>query len=111
MFSLFSPQQAARFAELYGDGRFDVIDFKRFSKFHNPQLKRYNFAFEQLLADVGLAARDEERRQGETRCHPGAGARRATGDRDPCDSVHDAPPARQTVRCRGTSVESISRRF
>ena len=53
MFSLFSPQQAARFSQLYGDGRFDAIDFKRFSKFHNPQLKRYNFAFQQLLGRKG----------------------------------------------------------
>jgi len=53
MFTLFSPQQAARFTDLYGHGRFDAIDFKRFSKFHNPQLKRYNFAFEQLLGRKG----------------------------------------------------------
>jgi len=53
MFSLFSPQQAARFSQLYGDGRFDAIDFKRFSKFHNPQLKRYNFTFQQLLGSKG----------------------------------------------------------
>ena len=53
MFSLFSAQQATRFAQMYGDGRFDAIDFKRFSKFHNPHLKRYNFAFEQLLGRKG----------------------------------------------------------
>ena len=53
LFSLFSPQQAARFSQLYGDGRFDAIDFKRFSKLHNPQLKRYNFAFQQLLGRKG----------------------------------------------------------
>jgi len=53
MFSLFSPEQAARFSQLYGEGRFDAIDFKRFSKFHNPQLKRYNFEFQQLLGRKG----------------------------------------------------------
>jgi ABC-type sugar transport system substrate-binding protein len=53
MFSLFSPQQAARFSQLYGDGRFGAIDFKHFSKFHNPQLKRYNFSFAQLLGRKG----------------------------------------------------------
>ena len=53
MFSLFSPEQADRFSQLYGEGRFDAIDFKRFSKFHNPQLKRYNFEFQQLLGKKG----------------------------------------------------------
>ena len=53
MFSLFSPEQAARFSQMYGNGRFDAIDFKRFSKFHNPHMQRYNFEFQQLLGRKG----------------------------------------------------------
>jgi hypothetical protein len=53
MFSLLSPQQAARFSQMYGDGHFEAIDFKRFSKFHNPHMKRYNFEFQQLLGKKG----------------------------------------------------------
>lgn len=53
MFSLFNPEQAARFSQMYGDGRFEAIDFKRFSKFHNPHMKRYNFEFQQLLGKKG----------------------------------------------------------
>jgi hypothetical protein len=44
--------------------------------FLHPQLP-----LEELLADVGLAA----------------GGNEAAQDRDPCESVHDAPPARQTA--------------
>jgi len=49
MFSLLSPELAARFGQRFGEGRFDAIDFKRFSKFQNPQVKRYNFEFQHLL--------------------------------------------------------------
>lgn len=53
MFSLVTPGLSARFGRLFGEGRFDAIDFKRFSKFHNPRLRRYNFEFQQLLNTKG----------------------------------------------------------
>lgn len=53
MFSLFTPSLSERFGTLFGDGRFDAIDFKRFSKFHNPRLRHYNFEFQQLLNAKG----------------------------------------------------------
>ena len=49
MFTLFSPALAQRFNQMFGEGRFDAIDFRRFIKVHNPRLKRYNFDFRQLL--------------------------------------------------------------
>jgi len=49
MFTLFSPALAQRFNQMFGAGRFDAIDFRRFSKVHNPRLQRYNFDFKQLL--------------------------------------------------------------
>jgi hypothetical protein len=53
MFSLFDPALSERFVKLFGEGRFDAIDFKQFSKFQNPQIKRYNFEFQQLLNTKG----------------------------------------------------------
>lgn len=53
MFSLFDLALSARFVKLFGEGRFDAIDFRRFSKFQNPQLRRYNFEFQQLLNTRG----------------------------------------------------------
>ncbi len=53
MFSLFDLALSARFVKLFGEGRFDAIDFKRFSKFQNPQRTRYNFEFQQLLNTRG----------------------------------------------------------
>ncbi|MFM8768761.1 MAG: sugar ABC transporter substrate-binding protein, partial [Rubrivivax sp.] len=49
MFVLFSPKDADLFMASYGLDRFDAIDFRRFSKAHNRQLKRYDFNFRQLL--------------------------------------------------------------
>jgi hypothetical protein len=48
MFTEFTPQLADRYIERFSDG-FDGIDFSRYSKVKNPQLKRYNFGFAQLL--------------------------------------------------------------
>ena len=48
MFTHFDPQLADRYTERFGDG-FGLVDFKRFSKVHNPALKRYNFSFAQFL--------------------------------------------------------------
>ena len=45
---LFTPDEARRFTERFGDDRFDV-DFKRFSKVHNPKLRRYDFSLRTLL--------------------------------------------------------------
>jgi ABC-type sugar transport system substrate-binding protein len=49
MFVLFSPKDVDLFMARYGQDRFDSIDFRRFSKVHNRQLKRYDFSFRQLL--------------------------------------------------------------
>lgn len=49
MFVLFGPKEVDTFLARYGEDRFDAIDFRRFSKVHNPKLKRYDFSFRQLL--------------------------------------------------------------
>lgn len=49
MFMLFGPRDVDVFLARYGDDRYDSIDFKRFSKWHNPRLKRYDFNVRQLL--------------------------------------------------------------
>jgi hypothetical protein len=48
MFAEFTPQLVDRYVQKFGRG-FDSIDFGRYSKAKNPQLKRYNFSFAQLL--------------------------------------------------------------
>jgi ABC-type sugar transport system substrate-binding protein len=48
MFAEFTPQLAERYIERFSGG-FDGVDFSRYSKVRNPQLKRYNFGFAQLL--------------------------------------------------------------
>jgi ABC-type sugar transport system substrate-binding protein len=48
MFAEFTPQLADRYIERFSNG-FDSVDFSRYSKAKNPQLKRYNFGFSQLL--------------------------------------------------------------
>jgi hypothetical protein len=48
MFVELTPQLADRFIERFRNG-VDVVDFSRYSKVKNPQLKRYNFGFAQLL--------------------------------------------------------------
>ena len=48
MFAEFTPQLADRFIQRFGNG-FDSVDFSRYSKVKNPQLKRYDFGFAQLL--------------------------------------------------------------
>ena len=49
MFVLFDARGADRFLARYGDGQYDSLDFKKYSKFLNPGIKRYNFSFEQLM--------------------------------------------------------------
>ena len=48
MFAEFTPELADRYIERFGGG-FDGVDFTRYSKVKNPQLKRYDFGFAQLL--------------------------------------------------------------
>ena len=48
MFAQFTPQLADRYMERFSKG-FQSVDFRRYSKVKNPQLKRYNFGFAQLL--------------------------------------------------------------
>jgi ABC-type sugar transport system substrate-binding protein len=48
MFAEFTPPLADRYIQRFSGG-FDSIDFSRYSKVKNPQLKRYDFGFAQLL--------------------------------------------------------------
>lgn len=48
MFAEFTPRLADRYIERFSNG-FESVDFRRYSKVRNPQLKRYNFGFAQLL--------------------------------------------------------------
>jgi ABC-type sugar transport system substrate-binding protein len=48
MFAEFTPRLADRYLARFGGG-FDGVDFRRYSKVKNPQLKRYDFGFAQLL--------------------------------------------------------------
>lgn len=48
MFTLFDAQSADRYLSRFGSG-YSKIDFRRYSKVLNPQIKRYNFSFEQLM--------------------------------------------------------------
>jgi hypothetical protein len=48
MFAEFTPLLADRYIERFSGG-FDGVDFSRYSKVKNQQLKRYNFGFAQLL--------------------------------------------------------------
>jgi hypothetical protein len=50
MFAEFTPRLVDRYIERFSGG-FDSIDFSRYSKVRNPQLKRYIFGFAQLLED------------------------------------------------------------
>ena len=49
MFILFDAHQAELFLTRFGEGDYNHIDFKKYSKSLNPRLKSYNFSFEQLL--------------------------------------------------------------
>ena len=49
MFMLFSLPEAERFEQRFGELDFGQVDFRRYSKVLNPRLRRYNFAFRQLL--------------------------------------------------------------
>lgn len=48
MFALFDARLADVFLSRFGQG-YDRIDFRRYSKAHNPRLRRYDFGFAQLL--------------------------------------------------------------
>ena len=48
MFSLFNPALAQQFLERFQDG-VPKLDFRIYSKVHNPKLKHYDFSFAQLL--------------------------------------------------------------
>lgn len=48
MFAEFTPQLADRYIQRFSGG-FQDVDFSRYSKVKNPQLRRYDFGFAQLL--------------------------------------------------------------
>lgn len=51
----FYPENVGHYAEALADNRWDQIDFSRFSKAHNPQLKKYNFGFQPILEQLDSA--------------------------------------------------------
>jgi hypothetical protein len=48
MFTLFNERTADIFLARFGD-RAEPVDYRRYSKVLNPQLRRYEFGFQQLL--------------------------------------------------------------
>ena len=49
MFTLFTPAEADLFLTRFGELDFKSINFRRYSKVHNANLKHYDFNFRQLL--------------------------------------------------------------
>ncbi|HEY6898003.1 MAG TPA: ABC transporter substrate-binding protein [Rhodocyclaceae bacterium] len=49
LFMMLDAGQAKRFVELFGESRFEPIDFRSFSRVHNPKLKDYRFSLQPLL--------------------------------------------------------------
>lgn len=49
LFMSFGPKEAATYQLRFGQDQFETVDFSRFSKVLNPQLKRYEFRFDQLM--------------------------------------------------------------
>lgn len=48
MFALLTPALAQRYLQRWGSG-FGGVDFRQYSKVHNPRVKKYDFGFAQLL--------------------------------------------------------------
>jgi ABC-type sugar transport system substrate-binding protein len=51
MFTLFTPREAALFTVRFGQGNFDSVNFRKYSKVLNPKIQRYNFNFRQVLGE------------------------------------------------------------
>ena len=49
VFSLITPPMAQRFLDKYGGNDFGSLGFRRFSRYLNPSLKRYDFRFQRAL--------------------------------------------------------------
>lgn len=49
MFILFTPEEARRYEQLFGAQNFEKVDFRKFSKYLNPAIKKYDFSFRHLL--------------------------------------------------------------
>jgi ABC-type sugar transport system substrate-binding protein len=49
---LLTLENIDQYRKLTGDIDWSTVDFRRYSKVCNPELKRYNFSIEELLADV-----------------------------------------------------------
>lgn len=64
MFTLFNAASAKQYLSRFGQnaGGTPPIDFRRFSKTHNPGLKRYDFNFAQLLDPVNKAPASHDRK-------------------------------------------------
>ena len=44
LFVMIDKKQARRFLEVFGESQFQSVDFKQFSRIHNPRLKEYRFS-------------------------------------------------------------------
>lgn len=49
MFILFDVHSAERFLSKFGQGDYSSISIRKYSKVLNPEIKRYNFSFDQLI--------------------------------------------------------------
>ncbi|MBF2051903.1 MAG: ABC transporter substrate-binding protein [Candidatus Sericytochromatia bacterium] len=52
----FYPHNVGRYADALADNRWDQIDFSRFSRARNPALRKYNFGFQPILAQLEASA-------------------------------------------------------
>ncbi|CAH0536471.1 ABC transporter substrate-binding protein [Vibrio marisflavi] len=51
-FSILTSDNIGEYKKHFGDGNFDDIDFTRFSKSHNPDIKKYNFSLQEMLGQL-----------------------------------------------------------
>lgn len=49
VFSIIDSSNANKYLKYFGDSDWDKIDFKKFSKVYNPDIKEYNFSLEEIF--------------------------------------------------------------
>ncbi|MCL9779985.1 ABC transporter substrate-binding protein [Vibrio sp. S4M6] len=54
-FSMLTDDNVAEYIKYFGKGDFSGIDFKRFSKAHNPELRIYDFSLKNILNQLNSA--------------------------------------------------------
>jgi ABC-type sugar transport system substrate-binding protein len=52
LFSLLDRQSVARYLAVFGDGDWDKIDFRKFSRKLNPDLQQYDFSMEKVYKSI-----------------------------------------------------------